>query len=602
MKPYYEDSHVTVYNSDALTALKAMPSESVDMCMTSPPYFGLRAYHTEPQIWGGDANCEHQWVTEKFRQHAGRGDCQSSKKYSEQEPIPDMELKRDFCSKCGAWQGELGLEPTFQLYIDHLMMIFDEVYRVLKPRGTAWINLADSYSSAQIFSEYVIIKENLTIEEIGNVRDILFRMWRGNIAENKSCEGFMLQMLSKELPITPGIQGSIPQVSQEVVFQKQRISMQENNGTQSDAEKRVNIEVGWEMCLLWGISAGILDIRSYKGWRPQRICQSDWPANDLSASKKGRISEGQIQDSLLELQRITRNMGILSPFKFKKSCLPKEVLQYFKTEDIIPPTKSLIGIPERFVIAMTDHGWIRRNTVIWWKPDAMPEPVKDRFTNDFEYLYFFSKQPKYYFEQQFETNSDISIKRAEYGWDCDNVNISPEHVSGVHTDKMGTRWINPQGRNKRCVWEIPTEPSGVKHYASYPEKLCEIPILAGCPSAICTKCGKAREKVYERKRLTRPELPQNDSRYRPNVYDGNYGDINGKGDAGYTEVKEIGLTDCGCGAEFIPGTVLDPFAGTGTTGAVAKRLNRKSILIELNPKYCEIIKKRISNIPIPMEI
>jgi len=66
--------------------------------------------------------------------------------------------------------------------------------------------------------------------------------------------------------------------------------------------------------------------------------------------------------------------------------------------------------------------------------------------------------------------------------------------------------------------------------------------------------------------------------------------------------KEIGLTDCGCGAEFIPGAVLDPFAGTGTTGAVAKRLGRKAVLIELNPKYCEIIKKRISNIPIPMKI
>ena len=66
--------------------------------------------------------------------------------------------------------------------------------------------------------------------------------------------------------------------------------------------------------------------------------------------------------------------------------------------------------------------------------------------------------------------------------------------------------------------------------------------------------------------------------------------------------EDIGYTDCGCGAEFIPGTVLDPFAGTGTTGAVAKRLGRKAVLIELSPKYCEIIEKRLSLISLPMEL
>ena len=66
------------------------------------------------------------------------------------------------------------------------------------------------------------------------------------------------------------------------------------------------------------------------------------------------------------------------------------------------------------------------------------------------------------------------------------------------------------------------------------------------------------------------------------------------------DIEIAGITDCGCGASFEPGVVLDMFAGTGTTGAVSKRLGRKAVLIELSPKYCQIIEKRIANIPIPM--
>ncbi|GAG63285.1 unnamed protein product, partial [marine sediment metagenome] len=65
--------------------------------------------------------------------------------------------------------------------------------------------------------------------------------------------------------------------------------------------------------------------------------------------------------------------------------------------------QNLIGIPERFLIKMLDRGWIRINTVIWYKPNTMPESVKRRFTRDFEYVYVFVKNiKKYFFEQQFE--------------------------------------------------------------------------------------------------------------------------------------------------------------------------------------------------------
>lgn len=197
--------------------LKTLPSESIDCVVTSPPYWGLRDYKTEPVEW------------------------------------PD------------GWRGQLGLEPTPQLYIQHLVGIFDEVKRVLKDTGTCWVNLGDTYGGT----------------------------------------------------------------------------------TKTD--------------------------------------------------------------------------------------------------------KSLAQIPSRFAIAMTDAGWILRNEIIWWKRNCMPSSVKDRFTVDFEKLFFFVKSKKYYFEQQLEPVAECSIKRAEYGWNCDRANNGVAGPQGIHVEKMGTRFVRSSGRNKRCV-------------------------------------------------------------------------------------------------------------------------------------------------------
>ena len=138
----------SIYCGNALDVPKTFPNESIDMCITSPPYFGLRDYGTEPYIWDADPNCQHEWQTNKFKQHSGRGDCQKSGKYSEQESIPDKELEYRFCTKCNAWCGNLGQEPTVELYIKHLCDIYDEVHRVLKKTGTCWVNLGDTYGGS----------------------------------------------------------------------------------------------------------------------------------------------------------------------------------------------------------------------------------------------------------------------------------------------------------------------------------------------------------------------------------------------------------------------------------------------------------------------
>jgi site-specific DNA-methyltransferase (cytosine-N4-specific) len=145
---YFESKHCKLYLGNVLTILKGLPDSSVECCCCSPPYYGLRDYGTQLQIWDEDPNCDHNFQERTHLMHNGRGNAQKSAKYSEQEAIPDQEVKDATCTKCGAWRGELGLEPNFHMFIDHLMQIFDEIKRVLKPTGTCWVNLGDTYSGS----------------------------------------------------------------------------------------------------------------------------------------------------------------------------------------------------------------------------------------------------------------------------------------------------------------------------------------------------------------------------------------------------------------------------------------------------------------------
>lgn len=205
--------------------------------------------------------------------------------------------------------------------------------------------------------------------------------------------------------------------------------------------------------------------------------------------------------------------GVHMKTEFRKNEIPPHLLKFFRLKR-----------PER---------WILRNNIIWYKSNPMPESVKDRFTGTYEYLYFFVKNQRYWFEQQFEPmayperifSPDVSGHSTIHSEDS-------RTTRGLHDGR--TQYGNPElGRNKRDVWEINTEPYPEAHFATFPEKLVETPILAGCPQ---------------------------------------------------------------------DGVVLDPFAGSGATGAVAKRFARKYIGIELSEKYCELHKKRLQGIPLPMEL
>ena len=194
--------------------------------------------------------------------------------------------------------------------------------------------------------------------------------------------------------------------------------------------------------------------------------------------------------------------------------------------------KSLLGVPWRVALALSDDGWLLRSDIIWHKPNAMPSSVKNRPTVDHEYIFLFAKNEAYYYDADairephvtFTEKSKMRGGRNHFG----KKNGTPENgKNGGNANLHNGRWdqaFHPNGRNKRTVWEISLGKFRDVHFAVYPEKLVETCLLAS----------------------TKP----ND-------------------------------------------VVLDPFCGSGTTGIVSLKHGRKFVGVELVEKYQKMAEERL---------
>jgi len=190
--------------------------------------------------------------------------------------------------------------------------------------------------------------------------------------------------------------------------------------------------------------------------------------------------------------------------------------------------KDLLMIPARVALALQADGWYLRSDIIWHKPNPMPESVTDRPTSAHEHIFLLSKKERYYYDADAirEPHQEASIERDKAGWKAafKGRHTQPGEKRPHSTDTNG--FLNPNGRNRRNVWTVTTKPLKQAHFATFPPKLIQPCILAGCPKG---------------------------------------------------------------------GTVLDPFAGAGTTLLVADGLGRNSIGIELSPEYIKIAQRRIQD-------
>ena len=261
--------------------------------------------------------------------------------------------------------------------------------------------------------------------------------------------------------------------------------------------------------------------------------------------------------------------------------------------------KDLIGIPWMVAFALRADGWYLRQDIIWAKPNPMPESVKDRCTKAHEYIFLLSKSPKYYYDYEAVKEESITPSDMQIAKRNKLEHKGQRDPGGRRQTTAGFDKINKiyESRNRRSVWTVTTKPYKGAHYATYPPDLITPCILAGAPETCCAKCGAPYERVVERDRKARNELPKDDPRYRPNTYHGSYENINGKGDAGYTFTQTLGFQPtCTCNAGTSSGIVLDPFVGSGTTVATAIKLGRKGIGIDLNIKYLtENARQRIAD-------
>jgi len=123
-----------------------LADESVQCVVTSPPYWGLRSYEGEQRnVWGGRADHAHEWGEVGPAHHPGQVP-DSKHQHHEAAAGGQTAGSGQYCL-CGAWYGSLGLEPTPEQYISNMVDVFREVRRVLRPDGTLWLNMGDSYTS-----------------------------------------------------------------------------------------------------------------------------------------------------------------------------------------------------------------------------------------------------------------------------------------------------------------------------------------------------------------------------------------------------------------------------------------------------------------------
>ncbi|RXG63698.1 hypothetical protein ES695_16040, partial [Candidatus Atribacteria bacterium 1244-E10-H5-B2] len=469
----------TIILGNALNVLQKLPAESVNCVVTSPPFYGLRDYGIEPIIWD-EKECEHEFSISSqnpIRHKPGETNPGKEAWYKDKGGIGSPNIrcehefneydsnllhgnrqnldggtlgnpeyrknlhglgnaKAGFCSKCGAWKGSLGLEPTFDLYIKHLCDIFDEVKRVLRKDGTCWVNLGDSYGGSGNASGHTKDTKNLgyTTSEMG------------------ATKGHTLGLTPKSLLLIPQ-RFAIEMVNRGWIL-RNTIIWKKMNCMPSSAKDRFTVD--FEDVFFFTKSNKAIF------WTNEKT---------LECVEKQPLGIKGIEGKDWEWRTCPNCQG--------EGTTIGKALKDGATPIIIGP-----GIVTK---------------------DTKAFKVCHRCKGSGKIKYSFWHGHDYWFEQQFEEYAPDTLPRMDRGvnvnkWTLGADGQTPHNLSQprlnkkrgyktkqpeeeIHRPQHHGKDINygKQGRNKRCVWTIPTKSFPEAHFAVYPETLIEPMIKAGCP-------------------------------------------------------------------------------------------------------------------------
>lgn len=475
---------IKLLQGDCRVTLPTLPERSVQACITSPPYWGLRDYGTEPLVWGGEPevqnDCKHEFWAEPVTVpvtplshcrlcggHAHewgsviRGVTKDAQHHPGHEG-PAYQLQAEFqkthgsfCS-CGAWLGNLGLEPTPELYIEHMVEVFRHVRRVLKNDGVLWLNLGDAYAGS-------------------------------GKGPSNSLQSDASQM-SKQTTNRGGL----------VVSGKsspaQQITRRRNTGTGMywcpDCNITRHISVLKSGCPQCGETMVPVEARQeFINSRHNR------PSNGLTGGKT----------------TIDDEVGGRGAPGYK--------------------AKDLMMLPARVAIALQQDGWYLRSQIPWLKRNSMPESVTDRPATAVEYVFLLSKSARYYWDADAvrQPHQDAAGPPSRFG----NIGANGDMVRTTFALKPGARQYNPNGRNLRNAdfffqsWQgllteddeplaliVNPAPLKMAHFASFPTKLVEPMVKASTSEkGECPECGKAWVRVVERGGV---DAPRGETEFRLN--------------------------------------------------------------------------------------
>jgi len=525
----------TIILGHALNVLPQLPAESVNCCVTSPPYWNLRDYGVDPVIWDGDKDCKHVWGNKTITLKHKSGETNPGKESWFKDRGASNDKGNCFCLKCEAWKGSLGLEPTFELYIKHLCDIFDEVKRVLRKDGTCFVNIGDSYGGSGNASGHKEYTKNL------GYKSLEMGATQGN---QKSTGQYAKSLL--DIPY----RFSIEMINRGWI-KRNTIIWHKPNCMPSSADDRFTVDFEYlffftknNKAIFWTnektlecVGKKPLGIKGIEDkdweWRPCPRCQGT--GGETKIEKENAETMGSIR---ARYHRITKQENC-------KRCkgLGKVKISLWTGHDYWFEQQF-----EKYQYPLDRWGGIYTNGNVpnskYLKEDIDPAQI--------------TKRPR-----SFRPNENGRNQRAV--WTIPTRPFPEAHFA-----------VYPKG-----LIETPIK-------AGCPEFVCKK----------CGKARvKILEPTEEYKKFLgkswHDHLDDKGKGFGQQTrgFSSRKGKVNG-----IERYKNLGYTDCGCHAGFEPGIVLDPFMGAGTTALVALKQRKRFIGIEIKQEYIDMAKRRIANV------